>query len=220
MTGWRCFVTGTDTGVGKTHASLALLHQLRRMHGSAFGMKPVASGADQRKQGLRNADAMDLQSASLPRPEYDWVNPYCLREPTAPEIAAHLEQVQIDLHGIVSAYAHLSTLSPQGVVEGVGGWMAPLSAELMQADVARALGLPVVLVVGMRLGCISHGLLTARAIRADGLPLLGWIANDIDPDLAHADAYFDNLQQRLDLPCLGRLPHGHPAHLCELRLPT
>ena len=98
--------------------------------------------------------------------------------------------------------------------------MAPLSAELMQADLARALGLPVVLVVGMRLGCISHGLLTARAIRADGLPLLGWIANDIDPDLAHADAYFDNLQQRLDLPCLGRLPHGHPAHLCELRLPT
>ena len=220
MTAWRCFVTGTDTGVGKTHAALALLHCLRRAHGAAFGMKPVASGAELRKQGLRNADAMALQSASLPRAEYDWVNPYCLREPTAPEIAAGLEQVQIELSGIVSAYANLATLSPHGVVEGVGGWMAPLSAELMQADVARALDLPVVLVVGMRLGCINHALLTARAIRADGLPLLGWIANDIDPGLGHAETYFDNLQQRLDLPCLGRLPHDHPAHLCELILPT
>ena len=206
-----CYITGTDTGVGKTLASSALLHALRARGLRAVGMKPLASGCERIDGQWRNEDALALQQASDPRPDYADVNPYALPQPLAPELAARDARVDITLDRIVAAYARLRAQSDAVVVEGVGGWAAPLSATLDQADVARALRLPVVLVVGLRLGCLNHAYLSARAIAADGCELIGWIASDIDPDMARADDNFLLLQQRLPAPCWGRLPHAPNA---------
>jgi dethiobiotin synthetase len=202
------YVTGTDTGVGKSVASAALLHALRRDGLRAVGMKPVASGCERSADGWRNEDALMLQAASDPAPAYADVNPYALPDPTAPELAARNAGVAVRLDRVEAAYRRLAAQADAVVVEGVGGWAAPLSAELDQIDVVRALDLRVVLVVGLRLGCINHARLTARAIAADGRALVGWIASDVDPDLADRDAYFHLLHRRLDAPCLGRLPYS------------
>ena len=200
------FVTGTDSGIGKTVASAALLCALRAQGLRAVGMKPVASGCERIGGEWRNEDALALQRASDPRPDYADVNPYALPEATAPELAARAAGVDIALAPIVSAYRRLTELADAVVVEGVGGWAAPLSAALDQLDVVRALRLPVVLVVGLKLGCINHARLTARAIAADGVRLAGWVGNDVDPELAQADEYFALLAPRIPAPCLGRLP--------------
>lgn len=205
--GW--FVTGTDTGIGKSVASASLLHALRRRGLRAVGMKPLASGCEASAEGWRNEDALLLQAASEPRPAYADINPYALPLPLAPELAAADAGVTIDLQPILDAYARLSAQADAVVVEGVGGWAAPLSATLDQADLVRALDLPVVLVVGLRLGCINHARLTARAIAADGLRLAGWICNDIDPAMTRADENFELLKTRLPVPCWGRLPFRH-----------
>lgn len=202
------FVTGTDTEVGKTYASVALLGSLRAQGWRASGMKPVASGSAVTLLGLRNEDAEALIAASAPRPAYDDCNPYAFAPPIAPHIAAAEAGVEIALAPIRQAYARIAAAADVVVVEGVGGWMAPLSSALMQADLARALNLPVLLVVGLRLGCISHALLTARAIRADGCSLAGWIANRVDPAMARSDDNLDTLRARLDAPLLGVIDHG------------
>ncbi|MCR1004344.1 MAG: dethiobiotin synthase, partial [Stenotrophomonas maltophilia] len=145
------FVTGTDTEIGKTAASTALLHALRRRGLRAVGMKPVASGSEDLGQGLRNEDALALQAASWPVPDYADLNPYALRQPLAPELAAAEDGVQVELAPIVAAFARLRAQADIVVVEGVGGWLAPVSATLDQLDLVRALQLPVLLVVGMRL---------------------------------------------------------------------
>jgi len=201
------YITGTDTGIGKSVASAALLHALRACGLRAVGMKPVASGCDATADGWRNEDALALQQASDPLPSYADVNPYALPNALAPELAAADAGVAIELGPIVSAYARLAAGADAVVVEGVGGWAAPLTASLDQLDVVRALELPVVMVVGLRLGCISHARLTARAIAADGADLVGWIANDIDPAMARSDDNFAILQRVLPAPCWGRLPH-------------
>mgnify|MGYP003584001337 CR=1 FL=1 len=219
--GW--FVTGTDTGIGKSLASATLLHALRARGLRAVGMKPLASGCEVTAGGLRNEDALLLQAASEPRPPYDDVNPYALLKPLAPELAAADAGVTVQLQPILDAHARLSAMADAVVVEGVGGWAAPLSADLDQADLVRALDLPVVMVVGLRLGCINHARLTARAIAADGLRLAGWIANDIDPRMARADDNFTLLRHRLPIPCWGRLPfrdRPDPAALAHLLAPT
>ena len=216
------FVTGTDTGIGKTFASIALLQALRAKGLRAVGMKPVASGCEWIKEAWRNDDALALQAASDPRPHYADVNPYALPAATAPEIAARDAGIAIDLAGIDAAYRNLQAQSDIVVVEGVGGWAAPLSSTLDQRDVVRALELRVLLVVGLRLGCINHARLTARAIEVDGATLAGWIANDIDPAMEHRDAYFELLCSRMATPCLGRLPfvdNVQPATLAS-RLDT
>lgn len=200
------YITGTDTGIGKTVASAALLHALRARGLRAIGMKPVASGCERIGGEWRNEDAIALRDASDPRPEYADVNPYALPIATAPELAAREAGVEIALQPIVEAYRRLAARADAVVVEGVGGWAAPLSAQWDQRDVVGALELPVIMVVGLRLGCINHARLTAQAIAADGATLAGWIGNDIDPTLAQADAYFDLLRPRLAMPCLGRLP--------------
>jgi dethiobiotin synthetase len=205
------YVTGTDTGVGKTLASSALLHALRRRGLRAVGMKPVASGCESVDGQWRNEDALALQQASDPRPDYADVNPYALPQPLAPELAARDAGVEVALDPILAAHARLRALADVVVVEGVGGWAAPLSATLDQKHVARALRLPVVLVVGLRLGCLNHAYLSARAIAADGCELVGWIASGIDPHMARADDNFALLQQRLPAPCWGRLPHAPGA---------
>lgn len=205
MTG--IYVTGTDTGVGKTLASAALLHAMRARNLRAVGMKPLASGSRRTPDGWRNEDALALQGASDPCPEYDDINPYALPLPLAPEFAARAAGVEISLDPILAAHARLTAQAEVVVVEGVGGWMAPLSATLDQADLVRALHLPVVLVVGLRLGCINHALLSARAIAADGARLAGWIANEVDPDMACRDENVATLSHRLPAPRLGRLPY-------------
>ena len=202
------YVTGTDTGAGKTHAAVALLHALRARGVRAVGMKPVASGCAADEGEWRNDDALALLAASDGNPSYYDVNPYALPRPTAPEIAAAEVDVQIDLVTLCSAYAHLASDADAVVVEGVGGWLAPLSRDLEQAALVHALDLPAVLVVGLRLGCINHARLTARAIEADGVRLLGWIACDVEADFADADANLEILRRHLRAPLMGRIAHG------------
>lgn len=202
------FVTGTDTGIGKSVASATLLHALRAQGLRAVGMKPVASGCELTPDGLRNEDALLLQGASSPTPAYADINPYALRAPLAPELAAADDGVEIALPTLLAAHARLAAQADAVVVEGVGGWAAPLSATLDQAELARELGAAVVLVVGMRLGCINHARLTARAIEADGLRLVGWIGNEMDPHMDRRDDNFRLLRERLPVPCWGRLPYA------------
>ncbi|WP_254459216.1 dethiobiotin synthase [Xanthomonas sacchari] len=201
------YVTGTDTGIGKTIASTALLHALRARGQRAVGMKPVASGCTRDADGWRNEDALALQEASLPRPDYADLNPYALPLPLAPELAAADAGVELELAPIAAAFARLRAQADVVVVEGVGGWAAPLSATLDQADLARALGLPVLLVVGLRLGCLNHARLSAAAIAADGLQCIGWIGNEIDPAMERIDDNMAMLRARLPMPCWGRLPY-------------
>ncbi|HEY0233401.1 MAG TPA: dethiobiotin synthase [Dokdonella sp.] len=201
------FVTGTDTGVGKTHASCVLLAALRARGLRAVGMKPVASGCRETPQGLRNDDADALIGASAPTPSYADCNPYAFAPPIAPHIAARASGREIRLEPVLAAHSRLAPIADRIVIEGVGGWMAPLSDSLMQADLVRALDVPVILVVGLRLGCINHALLSARAITADGARLAGWIANRIDPDMQEVDANLATLRARIGAPLLGVLDH-------------
>ncbi len=212
----RFYITGTDTGIGKTVASVALLHALRSRGLRAVGMKPVASGCERIDGAWRNEDALALQKASDPMPEYADVNPYALPSATAPELAAREAGVEIGPSPIAEAYRRLAGRADAVVVEGVGGWAAPLSAQLDQRGLVNALDLPVIMVVGLRLGCINHARLTAQAIVADGAKLMGWIGNDIDPTLPQADAYFDLVRPRLAAPCLGRLPFAANGSLSRL----
>ncbi len=210
------YVTGTDTGIGKTVASAALLHALRARGLRAVGMKPVASGCTREADGWRNEDALALMQASEPRPDYADLNPYALPQPLAPEIAAREAGVEIELPRIVSAFGRLRANADAVVVEGVGGWAAPLSASLDQVDLVHALGLPVVMVVGMRLGCISHARLTAEAIAASGCELIGWAGNHVDPTMARQDENFEILRTRLPVPCWGRLPYRERPDPAEM----
>ncbi|MGO4262076.1 dethiobiotin synthase [Lysobacter sp. TAB13] len=212
------FVTGTDTGVGKSVVSASLLHAIRALGARAIGMKPVASGCEPGAQGWRNEDALLLQAASDPTPRYEDVNPYALPLALAPEIAAAEAGIEIGLEPILAAYARLRAQADVMVVEGVGGWAAPIDARLDQIDLVRALDLPVVLVVGLRLGAINHARLSARAIAADGARFIGWIANDIDPQMARMDENFEILRRRMPVPCWGRVPYSQrpdPARLAE-----
>ena len=207
MTTRGVFVTGTDTGIGKTWASCVLLAALRARGLRAVGMKPVASGCIATPTGLRNEDAEALIASSDPTPAYADCNPFALAEPIAPHIAARASGIEITLAPMLAAYARVADGAEHIVVEGVGGWMVPFSETLMQADLVRALDVPVILVVGLRLGCISHALLSVRAIRDDGCILAGWIANRIDPAMACADANLATLRERIAAPLLGVLDH-------------
>ncbi|MGH8371821.1 MAG: dethiobiotin synthase [Gammaproteobacteria bacterium] len=201
------FVTGTDTGVGKTRISCELLRGFARTGLRSVGMKPVASGALRTPDGLRNDDALALQqSASVALP-YEWVNPYAFEPPIAPHIAAAEAGVEIELPVILDAYARLCEHADMVVVEGVGGWRVPFADNLELPTLARALGLPVIMVVGMRLGCLNHTLLTERAIRDDGLQLAGWIANRVDPEFARAEENLATLRNKLPAPFLGEVPY-------------
>ena len=210
------FVTGTDTGVGKTRVACALLHALAAQGSSTIGMKPVAAGAQIVAGRLVNEDASALKAASSAAAPDALVNPYCFAPPLAPHIAAAEAGVEIDLARIKSACVGLAALAQWVVVEGAGGFCVPLGPRFGMDDLARELGLPVILVVGMRLGCLSHALLTARAVRAAGLPLAAWVANHVDPDMAAADENVAALTQRLGAPLLARLafaPGRHPQEV-------
>jgi dethiobiotin synthetase len=198
------FVAGTDTGVGKTALTIAMIRALVRQGLRVAAMKPVAAGAVQTPDGLRNDDAVELARAANVQIEYARVNPVCLPLPASPHIAAEKAGIRIDLASIMRTYDDIAQTADLDVVavEGAGGWLAPISETETMADLAKALGLPVILVVGMRLGCLNHALLTAGAIQSAGLRLAGWIANHIDPEFAHAAENVATLDQRLPAPRL------------------
>ncbi len=198
-----CFVTGTDTGVGKTLISAALVHKLASAGVRAAGMKPLAAGAEIRDGQLWNEDvAMLTAEANVALPT-GLICPLMFREPAAPHIAAALEDRRIDSDTVMTAYRQITEQVDALVVEGVGGFRVPLTDQLDTADLAAAMQLDVILVVGLRLGCLNHALLTAEAIAARGLTLAGWVANQIDPAMPHQAANLDALSQRLPAPLLG-----------------
>lgn len=201
------FVTGTDTGVGKTLVSAGLLHALARYHPRVVGMKPIAAGTVCVDGMDSNEDVVALRAAStcaVP-PELD--NPVLLPDPVSPHIAAARAGVRIDIGHLVACHRALALRADAVVVEGAGGFHVPLSATETGADLAEALGLPVLLVVGLRLGCLNHALLTAEAIRARGLTLAGWVANQVDPGMLAQDDNIVFLERQLRAPLLARIPY-------------
>lgn len=200
------FVTGTDTGCGKTEVSLALMRLLQDQGRSVLGMKPVASGADPTPRGLRNDDALRLQAQGSFQADYQRINPFAFAPPVAPHIAAAQAGVTIDADAIAEAFNWLSRRADRVVVEGIGGWKVPLGPDHDTAQLAPRLGLPVILVVGLKLGCLNHALLSAESIRASGARLAAWVANTLDPDMPERSANVATLEQHLACPCLGLIP--------------
>ncbi|MGH8105917.1 MAG: dethiobiotin synthase [Arenimonas sp.] len=207
------YITGTDTDAGKTWTTTACLKALSASGIKAVGMKPVASGCESTAAGLRNDDALKLIAAGNVQLPYELVNPIALREATAPEIAARHDGVEISLKPILNAYEQVRTSADIVLVEGVGGWLAPISEKLEQADLVLALQCPVILVVGLKLGCINHARLTERALQNDGIDCVGWIVAETDPNLLFAEEYFEALQHHLQTPFLGRVFVNAPAQL-------
>lgn len=199
-------ITGTDTGVGKTLAACALLRAFAARGLRTIGMKPIAAGAERHGSELRNEDVERLRAAGNVTAPRKSVNVYCFEAPIAPHIAARRGGVRMALAPIEHAYRTLASQADIVIVEGVGGFRVPLNECEDTSDLAARLRLPVVLVVGMRLGCLNHALLTAEAIEARRLRLAGWIANHIDPDMEQAEDNVTTLAQRIAAPCIARIP--------------
>ncbi|MBC7414938.1 MAG: dethiobiotin synthase [Herminiimonas sp.] len=200
------FITGTDTEIGKTLIASSLLHALGAIGVKAAGMKPIAAGATERNGVLRNDDADQLAQAATVALSPALATPYLLRAAAAPHVAARLEQIEIDVRHVQQCFTRIVARAEAVVVEGVGGFRVPLSLGVDTADLAQQLGLPMIMVVGLRLGCINHALLTAEAIAARGLTLAGWVCNVVDPDMLHAQGSVDALIERLPAPLLGAVP--------------
>jgi dethiobiotin synthetase len=203
----KFFVAGTDTDCGKTFVSCTLLHAAAKKGHSTIGMKPVAAGAGQTEQGLRNDDALRLQRAASVALSYEQVNPVCLPAAVSPHLAAaqagkrlQVQRISGFCQGVLMKRADLT------LIEGAGGWRVPLSDREFMSDLARALNLPVILVVGMKLGCLNHALLTAEAIVRDGLTIAGWVATQRDPLMALVAENLQTLQEALPFPCIGSIP--------------
>jgi dethiobiotin synthetase len=201
------FVAGTDTGIGKTLVAAALLHAYAGLGHRVLGMKPVAAGAELVAGVWVNEDVAMLRAAGNVQVAPELLNPYLFREAIAPHIAADHKGVRIEIPRIRAAFEALAAQADVVVVEGVGGLLVPLSEHKDAADLAAALDLPLILVVGMRLGCINHALLTMEAIAARGLKLAGWVANRLDPEMAAYGENLSTLSKRLPAPLLGELPH-------------
>lgn len=200
------FVTGVDTDCGKTEISLGLMAALQFRGKSVLGMKPVASGCTNGPDGPRNADALRIQAQGSSRAPYGLVNPYAFMPPIAPHIAAGRAGTEIELATIARAYQSLAEEAELVVVEGVGGWRVPLGSSLSVSDIPRALDLPVILVVGLRLGCINHALLSVESILAHGCHLAGWVANCVDSGMQAADENLATLAALIASTCIGVVP--------------
>lgn len=201
------FVTGTDTEIGKTTIACGLLQTARNAGLSTAAAKPVASGCERTAKGLRNSDALGLLAGcSLPL-RYEEVNPFAFEPAIAPHLAAREAGVQLDVEALAGPVnAVLARNADFTLVEGAGGWRVPLAGGENLSDLAVRLGLPVILVVGVRLGCINHAVLSAEAIQRDGLVLAGWVANIVDPATSRLEENLATLAERLPAPCLGRVP--------------
>lgn len=198
------FVTGTDTDAGKTRAACALLAAARQQGYSTAALKPVASGVN--AEGF-NEDAVSLSRQCVPGLAPGDINPVCFRDPIAPHIAAAEAGVTLDAASLAARCAPVLAMQADlTLVEGAGGWKVPLNAGETLADLVRIMDLPVILVVGMRLGCLNHALLTAQAIASDGLRLAGWIANGVDPAMARYEDNLESLRARLPAPLLAQIP--------------
>jgi dethiobiotin synthetase len=202
----NCFITGTDTEIGKTTVTCGLLRALAVKGVCAAGMKPVAAGTEIIDGIESNPDVRALLRESVPGLAQRLINPCLLRAPTAPSIAAAHERREVAWSPIATAYAKLTQCVDTVLVEGVGGWKVPLAGDLTVADIPLRLGLPVLLVVGIRLGAINHALLTADAIANDGCHCIGWIANVVDPTYVYAADTVATLKAKLPVPCLGEVP--------------
>jgi len=214
MTG--LFITGTDTGIGKTHVACAIVTALNLRGLRTTVMKPVVSGCQPTEQGLQNEDALALMSAASIHQSYDDVNPYAFEPAIAPHIAAQMAGVRVELDEIKRHYRNNLLHSDVCIVEAVGGWMVPLNEEETVADLAAELQIPIVVVVGIRLGCINHALLTIEQIEREDLPILGWVANSMDPDMLMQKENIEALQQRIPYPLMGTLPYSPEASFISL----
>lgn len=205
------FVTGTDTDAGKTVVSLGLMQHLQARGFSVAGFKPVASGSEQTAAGLRNDDALQLQRQSSVSLPYDLMNPYTFEPAIAPHLAAREAGITIEREMIAASYKEIAAQVDIVVVEGAGGWCVPLADELDMADLARLPGLAVCLVVGMRLGCLNHAILTEKAIHLSGCTLAGWIANCLPVPMSRRDENINTLKDKLSSPLLGIVPAMDPV---------
>lgn len=213
------FITGTDTDVGKTMVSAAILVALRKLGKTTAALKPIAAGADATEAGLRNEDGVILQRYQSSDLSYQQINPVLLQQPLSPHIAAQLEQRRVTVRQL-EGYCRGVMMQRFDVIliEGAGGWRVPVNNTETLAELPRLLGIPALLVVGMRLGCLNHALLTAEAIARDGVPLLGWVANQVDPGMAQIDANLETLRRKLPGNFLGYTPwldHATPELLAE-----
>ncbi|MBX8542081.1 dethiobiotin synthase [Pseudomonas cichorii] len=206
------FITGTDTDAGKTTVAAGLLHAARLAGLSTAAGKPVASGSVITPQGLRNSDALALLTECSLELGYDDVNPYTFEPAIAPHLAAREAGVSLTVNALLQPMRRLLERNADfTLIEGAGGWRVPLADQSNLSDLAMGLGLPVILVVGVRLGCINHALLTAEAIAQDGLQLAGWVANIIDPKTSRLEENLATLSERLPAPCIGRVPRLRKA---------
>lgn len=202
------FITGTDTGIGKTWSTVALMQYFKNQGKTVIGMKPIASGCEKIDGQLKNEDALLLQQhASIALPYQD-VNPYAFALPVSPHIAADKQGVEIELETIKAQYQQLEKQADVVLVEGVGGWMVPLNERQTVADLALHMGLPVIVVVGVRLGCINQAKLTFAAIQQTGVKCHGWIASCVEPDILVLDENIQTLCQATDLPLLAVFPYA------------
>lgn len=210
------FIAGTDTDVGKTVASKAILQAIASKGFTTIGYKPVAAGCERTEQGLRNSDALHLMKVATQEMPYDDVNPYALELPASPHIAARHENLTIDYKVLSDKLAYLKTKADTVLVEGAGGWRVPVSDTDCLSSWVKQEKLPVVLVVGVKLGCLSHALLTAESIEADGLTIVGWVANRINPGTEHYAEIIEVLESRIRAPKLGEIPYVPSAKRTEL----
>jgi dethiobiotin synthetase len=202
------FITGTDTGVGKTLVTVALMQAFAARQLRVAGMKPVASGSEHTAEGLRNSDALAIQRAATMPLSYETVSPYTFEPAIAPHIAAAQAGVRFDLQLLIRTYNELSSRADVILVEGAGGWRTPLDARHFLSDFAESLALDVILTVGLRLGCLNHARLTAEAIAHGGRAhLAGWIGSHIDPEYRYLDENIATLQRLIPAPCLGVIPN-------------
>ncbi len=201
------FIAGTDTDVGKTVVSKAILQAADKMGLSTIGFKPVAAGCEQTSEGRRNSDALHLQEAANQKLDYDKVNPCALMEPASPHIAAKLEQAEVDLDVLTQQLEEHKQNAEFVLVEGAGGWRVPVSQEQCLSAWVQQHKLPVVLVVGIKLGCLSHSMLTAEVIENDGLEIVGWVANRVNPGEKHYREIITMLEQKIPAPKLGEIPY-------------
>ena len=202
------FITGTDTGVGKTRATITIMAALKDTGFDVVGMKPVASGAQMINGKLINEDAKLIQQQCSHSVSYEAVNPIVFRLPVAPHIAAELENKSIDHTQIITNYHTLDSVSDILIMEGIGGWEMPLSEEYTLPDIVGSLNLAVILVVGLRLGCINHAILTAQSIVARGIKLCGWVSNHLDKEYSTPDQTIMALKKRLNCPHIADLPYN------------
>ena len=202
------FITGTDTGVGKTWFTIALMEELKKQGLNIAGMKPVASGAALINDKLINEDANLIQAHCSATIDYELINPYVFEPPVAPHIAAEKSNQHVNIDRIIQCYSSLLANSDLVVVEGVGGWRVPLSGRIATVDLVKALALPVILVVGIRLGCINHALLTEQSILSDQIELLGWVSNHVDEECLVKPEIIETLRSSLTSQHLGDLPHA------------